>query len=379
MNSKERIEATFEKKKVDKIPLNHRQFSSKIVSYFLGREAFIGGGIQQWREAKSYWEGRHDEYVERSFQDAIDTAFLMNHDMIRVTYWRYRTPPTRKINEYTYLYEYGEEKDWKILRYHPKSEQAIVSNFHSRELTLEDLGREVKKGEKEISDYRPSEENFFYEIKAQRMLGKEKAIEIGNATELGMPPESIWLQAMLLDPGIVKALISQQVEEAKKNIEFLSNFGFRYFLGGYDFASQDGPMYSPRLFQELTIPGLKEISEICHNHNAFFLFASDGNLWPVAQALFRESEIDGYYEVDRRAGMDLKELRNKYPNLTLMGNISSWTLSQGSQEDVRKECLSCLEVARKYNGIIVGCSNTIVPETPRENVEIMMETLNENR
>lgn len=375
MNSKERIEGTFKKKETDRIPVNHRQFSSKAASYLLGREAFVGGGIQQWREAKSYWEGWHDEYLERSFRDAIDIAILTNHDMIRITYWRYRTRPTRKVNEYTYLYEYGEEEDWLILRYDPRSEQAVISYLRPQELTLEDLRNEVKKSEKEISNYQPSQEDFFYEIKAQGMMGKEKAIEIRNAAILGIPPENIWFQAMLLDPGMVKAFISQQVERAKKNIEFLSEFGFRYFLGGHDFASQDGPIYSPQLFQKLILPGLKEISKICHSHNRYHLFASDGNLWPVADALFRESEIDGYYEVDRRAGMDLEKLRKQFPKLTLMGNVSSWTLSQGTQEDVKQECLSCLEVARKYGGIIVGCSNMIVPETPRANAEVMIETL----
>ena len=68
----------FEKKKTDRIPVNHRSFSSKIASYFLGREPFVGGGIEDWREAKFHKEGWHDEYLERSFQDAIDIAFLMN-------------------------------------------------------------------------------------------------------------------------------------------------------------------------------------------------------------------------------------------------------------------------------------------------------------
>ncbi len=129
---------------------------------------------------------------------------------------RYSTPPTRKINEYTYLYEYGEEKDWEVLRYDPKSEQAVISYLRPRGFTLGDLRSEVKKKEKEISSYQPSQEDFFYEIKAQRMLGKEKVIEIRTGVELGIPAEDIWLEAMLLDSGIVKALISQQVERAKK-------------------------------------------------------------------------------------------------------------------------------------------------------------------
>ena len=380
MNSKERVEKTFKKEKTDKIPINHRGFSSKIASYILGREAFVGGGIQQWREAKSLWEGWHDEYLERSFRDAIDIALITGQDIIRASYWRAPQKPTKKIDEYTYLYEYGEEEDWRILRYDPTSEQANFFYYHPRELTLEDIKKEVKEREKNLSSYKPREEDFAFQIKAQRMFGKEKVIEnYGVTVGIPMRQANVWLQAMLLDPELVKSFISQQVEMAKKNVEFLSKLGFHYFLGGLDFASEQGPMFSPELFRDLILPGLREVSEICHQHQGYHLFASDGNLWPVADMLFGESGIDGYYEIDRKAGMDLEKLRRKYPDLTLIGNISSWTLSRGNKEDVKREVLFCIETAKKYEGIIVGVSNYILPETPVENVEEMLNLLKEER
>lgn len=380
MNSKERIEATFLKEETDKIPINHRGFSSKIASYILGREAFVGGGIQQWREAKSLWEGWHDEFIERSFRDAIDIALITNQDIIRASYWRAPQKPTKKIDEYTYLYEYGEEKDWKVLRYDPVSEQANFFYYHPRELTLEDIKKDVEERERNISFYSPKEDDYVFEIRAQKIYGKEKVIQISGIT-IGIPitQANVWFEAMLLDPGLVKSFIYQQIEIAKKNVEFLTKLGFRYFFGGLDFASEQGPMFSPKLFKELILPGLKSVSKICHKYQSYHLFASDGNLWPVADMLFKESEIDGYYEIDRKAGMDLEKLRKDYPNLTLIGNISSWTLSRGSKEDVKKEVLSCIETAKKYKGIIVGVSNYILPETPIENVEIMLSLLEKNR
>ena len=178
---------------------------------------------------------------------------------------------------------------------------------------------------------------------------------------------------------MVKAHINQQAERAKKNIEFLSKYGFHYFLGGSDFASEQGPMFSPKLFRDLILPGVKKVSEICHQHQGYHLFASDGNLWPVADMLFGESGIDGYFEIDRKAGMDLEKLRKNYPHLTLLGNISSWMLSQGSKEDVKKEILSCIETAKKYKRVVIGISNYVLPETPLENVELMLEILSSER
>lgn len=376
MTSRQKIEAAFKKRTPDKTPINHRGFSSRAASYILGKEAFVGGGVQQWREAKSLWEGWHDEYLERSSKDAIDIALLTGQDMLRASYWRYFLKPTRKIDEFTYLYECGEERDWKVLRYYPPSEQSALVYYYPRKITLEDIKERVEKAEGELSAYKPKVEDYSFEIKAQQMYGKEKVIEVGGVA-VGIPitEAEIWLEIMLLDPGLVKAFINQQVERARRNVEFLSRFGFRYFLGGLDFASEQGPMFSPNLFRELILPGIKEVSRICHKYGGHHLFASDGNLWPVANALFKESGIDGYFEVDRKAGMDLEKLRVKFPGLTLMGNISSWTLSQGSGVDVKREVLSCLEIARKLGGIIVGISNYILPDTPEENIKIMLEEL----
>jgi uroporphyrinogen decarboxylase len=138
-------------------------------------------------------------------------------------------------------------------------------------------------------------------------------------------------------------------------------------------------MYSPRLFRELVLPRVRQVSELCHRQGVYHLFASDGNLWPVAEDLFGRSGLDGYFEIDRRAGMDLGTLRERFPRLTLIGNISSHTAHRGSRQEVIEETLSCLEEAKRRRGIIVGVSNCLVPGTPVENVVAILETIREFR
>ena len=127
------------------------------------------------------------------------------------------------------------------------------------------------------------------------------------------------------------------------------------------------------------LPRLRRFSEACHQHGLYYLFASDGNLWPVAEDLFSASGIDGYFEIDRRAGMDLHELRSCYPHLTLIGNISSHTLHRGTKEEILEETLSCIEEAKKSGNIIVGTSNYFMPGTPEENLKTMIETIEKYR
>jgi uroporphyrinogen-III decarboxylase len=77
--------------------------------------------------------------------------------------------------------------------------------------------------------------------------------------------------------------------------------------------------------------------------------------------------------------MDLGKLRDRFPRLTLMGNISSWTMSQGAPADVEAEVRSCMDAARERRGIIVGMSNYVQPETPPANIDALLEAVERYR
>jgi hypothetical protein len=242
-------------------------------------------------------------------------------------------------------------------------------------LDLEDV---VEAEGEAIRTYEPSESRFAFEIRAQRLLSDERVVRVG-AGSVGIPYEQRWLEATVLQPDLVRRHLAIQVERAARDIPFLASYGFRYFFAGIDFAGNDGPMYSPRMFAELFLPALRQISDLCHQVDGYHLFASDGDIWPVADALFGSSGIDGYYEIDRRAGMDLRRLRKRFPDLVLIGNISSHTVHLGSKEEVVAEAVSCLKEAKRSLGIIVGASNYFVPHTPVENVLALIETIQQYR
>lgn len=381
MNSIERVHAAFSGEPPDSTPLHHLGFSSDVASALLRREAYVGGGIQQWREATALWHGpnAHQEFLERSFQDALDIAMYCEHDIIRANYWRYATKPTSRLDETTFLYEYGSEDEWRVLRYDPPSEQCNIYPYRAQKaLTLDDLESVVARQEQLAEDYSPNRDRYDFEIRAHELLGDRYVIRV-NAVHLNIPTEAAWLEATMLRPDLVERLLDTQVERARRNVEFLSSYGFSYFFGGGDLASNDGPMYSPRTFRKLLVPRLKEISETCHQHQGRHLFASDGDLWPIADDLFGETGVDGYVEVDARAGMALGALRDRYPHLTLVGNISSHTVAQGTPDQIAAEAHACLDEAQRRGRIIVGASNYFVPGTPVENVERLLQVLCENR
>ncbi|MCK4283090.1 MAG: hypothetical protein KAX44_02140 [Candidatus Brocadiae bacterium] len=381
MLPKERIRAAFNKEPTDRVPIHHIGFSSQVASMVLGREAYVGGGIQQWREACALWQGEeaHREFVQRSRQDAFDLAMALGQDLVRMEYWRMSVRPSRKIDEHTFLYG-DPDGEWRVYKSDPETElyQLVDQHPQRRELDLESLEEVVAGSEKALDAFRPTPETFDSTRQLLQTYGKEHIVRVGGGG-LGIPYPAVWLEATALRPDLIGRHLDVQVERLVRSVELLAAVGVEHLFGGSDMASNDGPFYSPGTFRELMAPRLKRMSDACHKHGIRYLFASDGNLWPVADDMFGSSGVDGYYEIDGLAGMDLARLRQRYPHLTLIGNISSRTLHRGSRDDVIAQTMSCLEEAKRSNGIIVGVSNYLLPGTPAENLEALMETIEQYR
>lgn len=387
MSPRERVLLTFENKQTDKIPIYHVGFSGYAASIIIGRQTYVGGQIQQWREMNALWEGprAHELFLERSRKDAVNVALACEHDIIRLQYWRWMVKPTRKIDRYTFLFG-DPEKSWYIMKFDPKIElfhrtdgygSTIIQQRTPKELREKELEELVKSQEKEIENYHPSQST---DPVIQAMLKENKDYAIRNwSVGAGIGFDQFWLEAVALRPDLVARYIDIQAEKAVRKIPRLAASGVRLVFGGSDFASNEGPMYSPKVFHDIILPALKKITKVCHQYGVYYLFSSDGNLWPVADDLFGNSGIDGYYEIDRRAGMDLCLLRKSFPNLTLIGNISSHTLHCGTEEQVIEEVLSSIDVAKRFGRIIVGASNYLMVGTPKENIIAMLDTIKRNR
>lgn len=379
MTSRERILAACEHWRTDRVPVYHASISSRMASVVLGREAYVGGGVQQWREAVALWNGpdAHAEFVERTKQDTLDIGRHLGVDMVRVTYWRMQEKPARRIDENTFLYG-NPENSWRVMRFDPDSELYQAVDWHPKVQTTErDLEAEVEAMERDLGSYHPTPESFPDILMGLDAFAAEKAIP-GGGVGIGVQYRSqAWIEAVASRPDLIERWFDVQAQRAIRCVEAQKDLDVHVMLGGGDMATNQGPIYSLKAFREMLIPRLKRIVDACHKHGKYYFFASDGDLWPVADDLF--TVVDGYYEIDRRAGMDLRGLRERFPNLTLIGNISSHMLHLGTREDVVEETLSCIEAAKELGSIIVGVSNLIMSQTPEQNLLAMLETLRDCR
>jgi hypothetical protein len=281
--------------------------------------------------------------------------------------------PTRRIDENTFLYG-DPDAAWRVMRFDPDTELYQKVDWKPRvETTEADLESQVEQMERSLDSYRPGPDAFPDIAMGIEAFGSEREVA-GGYVGIGVDYRSqAWITAVASRPDLVERWLEVSAEKSIRNVEALKDVDIRVMLGGGDMATNEGPIYSPRVFRELLIPRLRRIVDACHKHGKLYFFASDGDLWPVADDLF--SVVDGYYEIDRRAGMDLAKLKQRFPHLRLIGNISSHTLHLGTKAEVVEETSSCLAAAREFGGVIVGCSNLIMCQTPEENFLAMLDIL----
>lgn len=377
----ERVLAAFEGRAYDRVPTFHAGFSSRVASAIIGRpDAHVGGGVNQWREAVALWQGpeAHDEFVQRCFEDAIRLTEVLDLDLVRESYWRMPTKPTRRIDEYTFLYG-DPDGAYEVYRYSPENElyQVIDQRPPQHELSVADIERAVERLEAAAERYAPTADSFSTAVRAREWFGGERAVRAGGVG-INVPYRcQAWLEAVAARPDLVGRYLMAQAAHGEKACDAALAAGIRIMAGGGDFASQHGPFYSPTTYRELWGPAIRRVTNRCHLNGQFHKYASDGNLWPVADTLF--PNVDGFYEIDGLAGMDLRTLRTRYPHLVCFGGVNSRTLHQCSPAEVVREVEAAMAVAHELGGVVVGCSNQVVAQTPMENFWAMHERIEQLR
>ena len=185
--------------------------------------------------------------------------------------------------------------------------------------------------------------------------------------------EPAWLQAFVLESELVSRYIARQADQAIANLPALARLGVKVLNAGLDLCYNNGPAYSPRLFERFVLPHLKRVTEAAHRLGLFYVYRTDGNTWPIGKMLFVDSEADAAGEIDYQAGMRLADMRRAYPTLTLVGNVDcGQALAMGSAADVRRQARECLEAT---GGIrhVMSASNMVIRGTPTANYMAMVE------
>jgi uroporphyrinogen decarboxylase len=204
-------------------------------------------------------------------------------------------------------------------------------------------------------------------------VGKKMAIAFSAGISIPIYP--VYLESIILKPEWIEIYLDYQTKYTIEFIKEAKKHGADFILGGGDLADKNGPVYSPSVFKKFLMPRYKKILDFCHSLGLFYVYRSDGNTRPLWDIWFNEIGFDGYGEIDKSAGIELKELKEKYgEKITLIGNVDcAKTLVYGSKEDIYKEVEKCINDVKDGGGFILSSSNSIHYNIPAKNFIYMIE------
>ena len=165
------------------------------------------------------------------------------------------------------------------------------------------------------------------------------------------------------DPRLVHDILSHLTELWLSLFEsVLSQVDVDYAYFWEDMSYKSGPMVSPPIFRAFLMPVYKRI-------NAFFrargiditLLDTDGNVWELIP-LFLEGGVTGLYPFEVRAGMDVAEVRQRYPRLQMMGGIDKNALVEGP-EAIDRELARVAPVIAS-GGYVPATDHYVHPQVP---------------
>jgi uroporphyrinogen decarboxylase len=141
-------------------------------------------------------------------------------------------------------------------------------------------------------------------------------------------------------------------------------------LPGDDYASNLGPIISPRMFREFIKPILSRFVRTIRSYqpDIKIMFHSDGLITPLLEDLI-EIDIDVVHPLEPLPGTDFLEIKKQYgERIAFLGAIDISHALPGNREDVRTEVLTRIRQLAPGGGYILSPSNHIQADVPPENV-----------
>lgn len=142
-----------------------------------------------------------------------------------------------------------------------------------------------------------------------------------------------------------------------------------------DLGYSNGPFISPNLYRKFLAPVHKKMFSVFRKRNLPVIYHTDGDVRILIPDLIN-SGITALQPLETKAGMDVRELKEKYgDDLAFIGNMDVRKLS-GSLKDVKEEFMSKVPIAAEGGGYILHSDHSIPPSVPLKNYQYLLK-LNE--
>jgi hypothetical protein len=141
-----------------------------------------------------------------------------------------------------------------------------------------------------------------------------------------------------------------------------------------DFATKQGPLFSPAFLAMYHYPFVRRLTEAWHEHGITVIYHSDGNYRKAIPDLIA-CDVDGFYCLEPNCGMDIVDLKRTWPEMVWAGGVDGVDLlERGTPAEVAAEVARHIRETQTLatGGIFVASSSEINPPIPPENFRAMV-------
>jgi len=140
-----------------------------------------------------------------------------------------------------------------------------------------------------------------------------------------------------------------------------------------DLSYRGGPMLSPKMFDKFLLPFYKRFTSYIHSKGIPFVIVDTDGDFEALIPHFIDGGVDGFIPMEAQAGMDIRKIRENYPNLKLFGGIDKMKLFKGEKEI--DEELERVKLIIKKGGYIPGCDHQVPPQVSLDDYKYYLTEL----
>lgn len=142
-----------------------------------------------------------------------------------------------------------------------------------------------------------------------------------------------------------------------------------------DVCYKNGPLISPKMFQEFCLPYYKKLTGFFRDHHVDIIHVdTDGDCWKLIP-LFLEGGVTGLFPMEVAANMDIAKVRQAFPRLQIIGGVDKMRLSKSFQE-IDLELDQKIIPTLPKGGFIPMVDHLVPPDVPWDNFVYYRQKLN---
>ena len=193
----------------------------------------------------------------------------------------------------------------------------------------------------------------------------------------GWPRMLMGVENLLLayhdDPDLIRAVCDHHLDFLRtimarelREVEF--DFAFIW----EDMAYNGGPLIGPAMVREFMLPYYRELFDFLRSHGIrLIVLDSDGDI-SLLIPLFMQAGVDALLPFEVAAGLDVRQVREQYPRLRILGGIDKRALALG-REAIDRELEAKLPAMFRSGAYLPTVDHHIPPNVSVADFEYYLE------